>query len=104
MSHSRAAVRSETFLLHHSHGLTRMPALMLTRCSDDSATTEPVLSCPAMASWDSCTSQATKVWLFFPDLEVDEEDERSHNSQKALAIYHQFYPHLTPRGVQHRTG
>ena len=31
-----------------------------------------------MTSWDSCSSQATKVWLFFPDLEVDPmKNERS---------------------------
>ena len=94
--HTRVLLYERDFLLHHSHGLSRMPALMLTRCGDDSATTEPVLSCP-MASLDSRTSHATKVWLFFPDLEVDEEDERNHNSRKALAVYHRFHPHLAPQ-------
>ena len=94
--HTRVLLYEREFLLHHSHGLTRMPALMLTRCSDDSASTEAVLSC-SMTSSESYTSQATKVWLFFPDLEVDEEDEHNHNSQKALAVYHRFHPHLTPQ-------
>ena len=91
--HTRVLLYERDFLLHHSQSLTRLPALVLTGCSDDSATTEPALSC-STASWESSTSQATKVWLFFPDVEGNKEDERTLNSQRALAVYHQFHPHL----------
>ena len=84
---SRLLLYTNEYLLQHSDELQLLPALMVDgegspalRCSPDDA---------------AAAHAATKVWLFFPDHEEEEEDEmrcdRLSNSAQALAVYHRFH-------------
>ena len=92
--HAQVLLYERDFLLHHSNGLTVLPALALSRCPGHSTDAEPALSCMS-STRANVTEQAVKVWLFLSDVLADDSESGDNsNSRKAFSVYEGFNTEL----------